>query len=197
MDEESFQEQVERLAQKLTKARTPWALRKARQEFERLYIEYVMFRADNNRRAAVDMLDISLSSLKEKIEPISASARARAKARKGSVANTKKGSLENGRERFLKMLSGKRSLTQATISAYRRCINEFCEFLAKKGRKKVSDMKPTDVTAYRRQVTRRNLASNSRTQRVQAVDQWIDFLGDQGDIVRSKFPKRAAKKPAT
>jgi hypothetical protein len=197
MDETRFRRQVAKLSESLTKARSPWALRKARQEFESLYIDYVMHRADHNRRAAVDMLDISLSSLKEKIEPISAPARARAKARKGSIANTKKGSLSHGRERFLKQLSGKRALTQATISAYRRCINEFCEFLEAKGRKKVADMKPGDVTAYRRQVSRRKLANNSRTQRVQAVDQWIDYLGDEGDIARAKFPARLATKSSS
>jgi len=194
MDEKAFRSQVETLGKKLTSARSAWSLRKARQQFERLYIDYIMYRADQNRRDAVSMLDISLSSLKEKIEPISAPARKRAKARKGSVAKTKQGSLEHGRERFLKHLRTKRSLTQATISAYRRCINEFCEFLNKKGRKQVSDVKPTDVTAYRRHVGRKKLASNSRTQRVQAVDQWIDFLGDQGDINRDKFPKRLARK---
>lgn len=196
MDDKSFKQQVAALAKKLVGARTPWALRRARQEFEKLYIDYVMFRVDNNRRRAVAMLDISLSSLKEKIEPISAPARARAKARRGSVAKTKKGTLSHGRERFLKQLSGKRSLTQATISAYRRCINEFCEFLERKGRQRIADMKPADVTQYRRTIGRRALASNSRTQRVQAVDQWIDFLGEAGDIDRAKFPKRVARKSA-
>jgi len=194
VDDKTFRQQVEALSKKLASARSPWSLRKARQEFEKLYIDFIMAKADNNRRQAVDMLDISLSSLKEKIEPISAPARARAKARKGSVAKTKKGTLLHGREYFLKQLSGKRSLTQATISAYRRCIGEFCDFLEKKGRKKVSDIAPADVTAYRRQVGRRNLASNSRTQRIQAVDQWIDFLGTDGQINRAKFPKRVAKR---
>lgn len=194
MDDKSFKQQVDALGKKLTSTRAPWSLRKARQEFEKLYIDYIMHRADQNRRRAVDMLDISLSSLKEKIEPVSGPAKARAKARRTSVAKAAKGTLGHGRERFLKQLSSKRSLTAATISAYRRCINEFVEFLEKKGRKRVGDLKPADVTQYRRQVQRRNLASNSRTQRIQAVDQWLDFLGSAGDIDRSKFPKRLTTK---
>ena len=44
-----------------------WTLRKARQYFERLYVDLVMARYGGDRARVIKVLDISMSSLKEKL----------------------------------------------------------------------------------------------------------------------------------
>lgn len=56
------------LANKLETLRQPWDLRKARQAFERLYVDVLMDRYDGNRAKVCAVLDVSLSSLKEKLQ---------------------------------------------------------------------------------------------------------------------------------
>jgi DNA-binding NtrC family response regulator len=48
-------------------ARRPWKFRKARQHFERVYVDYVLARCGSDRKRAARALGISLSSLKEKL----------------------------------------------------------------------------------------------------------------------------------
>jgi transcriptional regulator with PAS, ATPase and Fis domain len=55
------------LAKKLEGLRRPWTLRKARQTFERLYVDLVMARYGGDRERVCKALDISMSSLKEKL----------------------------------------------------------------------------------------------------------------------------------
>jgi DNA-binding protein Fis len=50
-------------------ARRPWKFRKARQHFERIYVDYVMQQCDHDRERAARVLGISMSSLKEKLRP--------------------------------------------------------------------------------------------------------------------------------
>ena len=59
--------EIEKLVAKLTAARRPWSLRRARHEFERSYVEYIIRRSDGNRNRAAERLDIGFSTLKEKI----------------------------------------------------------------------------------------------------------------------------------
>ena len=62
-----FRAEVEALVDKLTSARRPWALRRARQEFERSYVNHIIRRSDMDRQRAATRLDIGFSTLKEKI----------------------------------------------------------------------------------------------------------------------------------
>ena len=62
-----FRAEVQELVEKLTTARRPWSLRKARQEFERSYVNHIIRRSDMDRQRAASRLDIGFSTLKEKI----------------------------------------------------------------------------------------------------------------------------------
>jgi DNA-binding NtrC family response regulator len=66
-EEQKLRNDVERLLERLTAARRPWALRRARRAFERAYVEYIIGRAEGDRQLAADKLDIGFSTLKEKI----------------------------------------------------------------------------------------------------------------------------------
>ncbi len=59
--------EIRDLLERLTAARTPWALRKARREFERSYVNYVIRACDEDRQRAAKRLKIGFSTLKEKI----------------------------------------------------------------------------------------------------------------------------------
>ncbi len=65
--EQTMKAEVDKLVAKLTTARKPWSLRRARHEFERSYVEYIIRRSDGNRSRAAERLDIGFSTLKEKI----------------------------------------------------------------------------------------------------------------------------------
>jgi DNA-binding NtrC family response regulator len=62
-----FRAEVQELLDKLTSSRRPWSLRKARQEFERSYVNHIIRRSDMDRQRAASRLDIGFSTLKEKI----------------------------------------------------------------------------------------------------------------------------------
>lgn len=62
-----FRAEVDQLMDKLTSARRPWSLRRARQEFERSYVNHIIRRSDMDRQRAAKRLDIGFSTLKEKI----------------------------------------------------------------------------------------------------------------------------------
>jgi DNA-binding NtrC family response regulator len=66
-EEGDFRTEVQELVEKLTTARRPWSLRKARQEFERSYVNHIIRRSDMDRQRAASRLDIGFSTLKEKI----------------------------------------------------------------------------------------------------------------------------------
>ena len=55
------------LVNKLETLRRPWTLRKARQHFERLYVDLVMLKYKGDREKVCEVLGISISSLKEKL----------------------------------------------------------------------------------------------------------------------------------
>jgi transcriptional regulator with PAS, ATPase and Fis domain len=57
-----------RLANKLENLRRPWTMRKARQCFERVYVDLVMYKYQGDRQKVCKALDISLSALKEKLQ---------------------------------------------------------------------------------------------------------------------------------
>ena len=57
------------LATRLEGTRRLWTLRKARQRFERFYVDLVMLRYGGDRERVCRVLDISKSSLKEKLRP--------------------------------------------------------------------------------------------------------------------------------
>lgn len=59
--------EIEKLVDRLTSARRPWSLRRARHEFERSYVQYVIQRSNGDRGRAAERLDIGFSTLKEKI----------------------------------------------------------------------------------------------------------------------------------
>ncbi len=62
-----FRAEVQELVDKLASARKPWSLRRARQEFERSYVNHIIRRSDMDRQRAATRLDIGFSTLKEKI----------------------------------------------------------------------------------------------------------------------------------
>jgi DNA-binding NtrC family response regulator len=62
-----FRAEVDDLVSKLTSTRRPWSLRRARQEFERSYVNHIIRRSDMDRQRAATRLDIGFSTLKEKI----------------------------------------------------------------------------------------------------------------------------------
>lgn len=66
-EELKLRKEMERLLERLTTARRPWSLRRARRAFERAYVEYVLSRNEGDRHAAAEKLDIGFSTLKEKI----------------------------------------------------------------------------------------------------------------------------------
>ena len=66
-NEAIFTTEVRKLLHQLTTARRPWTLRKARREFERAYVNYVIRLSDDERPRAAKRLKIGFSTLKEKI----------------------------------------------------------------------------------------------------------------------------------
>ena len=66
-NEAIFTNEVRELLKQLTSARRPWTLRKARREFERAYVNYVIRLSDDERQSAAKRLKIGFSTLKEKI----------------------------------------------------------------------------------------------------------------------------------
>jgi len=61
--------EIEQVTTELSTIKRPWALRRARQRFERAYVDAVMDQVDHDRAKAVKVLGISLASLKEKLRP--------------------------------------------------------------------------------------------------------------------------------
>ncbi|HET6612392.1 MAG TPA: helix-turn-helix domain-containing protein [Kofleriaceae bacterium] len=65
--EVQFKGEIEELYSKLTGSRRPWTLRRARKEFERFYVDYIINKSEGDRVRAAQRLDIGFSTLKEKI----------------------------------------------------------------------------------------------------------------------------------
>jgi DNA-binding NtrC family response regulator len=66
-NEAVFKAEIRDLLERLTSARRPWALRKARRDFERSYVNYIIRASDEDRQRAAKRLKIGFSTLKEKI----------------------------------------------------------------------------------------------------------------------------------
>lgn len=65
--EVTFRREVTSLLEQLVTSKKPWALRRARRNFERAYVDFIIGKCEGDRLAAADRLDIGFSTLKEKI----------------------------------------------------------------------------------------------------------------------------------
>jgi DNA-binding NtrC family response regulator len=66
-NETQLRKELDELYRQLIASSRPWTLRRARHEFERSYVEYVIRQNAGDRQTAAERLDIGFSTLKEKI----------------------------------------------------------------------------------------------------------------------------------
>ena len=84
-------------------------------------------------------------------------------------------------EMFLEMLSAERGAAANTISAYRRDLDDFRNFLHRRARL-IADAAPPDISAYVAQASATGLKATSLARRLSAVRQLYKFLVAEGQV---------------
>lgn len=86
-------------------------------------------------------------------------------------------------ETFLEMLGAERGAAQNTLDAYRRDLEDFSDFLDRKGAA-LPGVRPETISAYLKVLSEQGLASSSRARRLSSIRQLYRFLTAE-EIVES------------
>lgn len=78
-------------------------------------------------------------------------------------------------ESFLEMMAAERGAAKNTLDSYRRDLDVFVAFLARRGRA-VAAAAPADITAFMREASESGLAASSRARRLSTLRQLYRFL---------------------
>lgn len=102
---------------------------------------------------------------------------------------------------FLEMLAAERGAADNTLQAYRRDLDDFLRFLAKR-KQALADVVPADISAYLRAISEDGLAPASRARRLSAIRQLFKFLASEELIGEDPAhglagPKKARSLPKT
>src|SRR4051812_10316473 len=102
-------------------------------------------------------------------------------------------------ELFLDMLAAERGAGPNTLTAYRRDLEDFCDYLVTRKRT-IADATTDDVRGYLRHLAKREFAASSVARRLSAIRQLYRFLyteGRRGDDPAAivEGPKRGRKLP--
>lgn len=84
-------------------------------------------------------------------------------------------------ESFLEMMAAERGAAKNTLDSYRRDLDVFVAFLARRGRA-VAAAAPADITAFMREASESGLAASSRARRLSTLRQLYRFLANEGMI---------------
>jgi integrase/recombinase XerD len=93
---------------------------------------------------------------------------------------------------FLEMMSAERGAAKNTIEAYRRDLDDYCGFLARKGLGPM-DAGREQITAYLAELAANGLAASTSARKLSAVRQFHKFLAADG--VRGDDPTRIIASP--
>lgn len=102
---------------------------------------------------------------------------------------------------FLEMLTAERGAADNTLQAYRRDLDDFLRYLAKR-KQALADVVPADISAYLRAISEDGLAPASRARRLSAIRQLFKFLASEELIGEDPAhglagPKKARSLPKT
>jgi integrase/recombinase XerD len=103
--------------------------------------------------------------------------------------------------RFLEMLAAERGAAHNTLQAYRRDLDDFLAFLARR-RQALTSTASADISAYLHAAAESGLAPASRARRLSAIRQLFKFLAADGVVAQDPAnafagPKRARPLPRT
>src|SRR5215831_545575 len=104
-------------------------------------------------------------------------------------------------EGFLEMLAAERGAAANTLGAYRRDLEHFLGFLARRG-KPLAAVTPAEIGAYMRAQSEVGLAPTSRARRLSAIRQLFKFLAGEGLVAEDPTqgvagPKQGRPLPKT
>jgi integrase/recombinase XerD len=102
---------------------------------------------------------------------------------------------------FLEMLASEKGAADNTLQAYRRDLDDFLGFLARR-KQTLTGAVPADISAYMRDLSESGLAASSRARRLSAIRQLYKFLSteramDEDPAHRIVGPKKARALPKT
>lgn len=101
--------------------------------------------------------------------------------------------LENARDKYLRHAK-RRGLSPASLTSYRRHIDRFIEFLRKRKRVTVGDIRPNDLTAFERHMSKHEFAAVTCSQSRSIVGKWLRYLAHQGDVDTTIFPASTGRR---
>ena len=95
-------------------------------------------------------------------------------------------------ESFLEMMAAERGAARNTIEAYRRDLNEYCDFLGRR-QKSATSARREEVTGYLAFLEAQGIAASSSARKLSAIRQFHKFLA--ADQVRGDDPTRIVSSP--
>ena len=78
--------------------------------------------------------------------------------------------------------------------SYQRHIDRFIEFLRKRNRQSITDIRPNDLQAFERYLAKNSFAAVTCSQSRSIVGKWIRYLAHQGDIDTEVFPATSGRR---
>ena len=109
------------------------------------------------------------------------------------MASNKKSDLERARDKYLSHVK-RRGLSPSSVTSYRRHIDRFVEFLNKRNRKKVVDIRPNDLSAFERHLSKNDFAAVTCSQSKAIVGKWLRYLAHQGEVDTDVFPANTGRR---
>jgi site-specific recombinase XerD len=101
--------------------------------------------------------------------------------------------LDQARDKYLRHAK-RRGLSPASLTSYQRHIDRFTEFLRKRTRRRVEDIRPSDLTAFERHLSKHEFAAVTCSQSRSIVGKWLRYLAHQGDVDTTVFPASTGRR---
>lgn len=105
----------------------------------------------------------------------------------------KKTDLDRARDKYLNHVA-KRGLSPSSVTSYQRHIDRFIDFLSKRDRKKVDEIRPNDLVAFERQLAKDDFASVTCSQSKAIVSKWLRYLAHEGEVDTELFPASTGRR---
>lgn len=110
-----------------------------------------------------------------------------------TVADNKKTDLERAKDKYLAHVV-RRGLSPSSVISYQRHIDRFVVFLEKRNRSQVADIRPNDLQAFERHLSKNDFADVTCSQSKAIVGKWLRYLAHQGEVDTELFPASTGRR---
>ena len=104
-----------------------------------------------------------------------------------------KSDLEQARDKYLNHVK-RRGLSPSSVTSYSRHIDRFVEFLLKRSRKEVAEIRQNDLAAFEKHLSKNDFAAVTCSQSKAIVGKWLRYLAHQGMVDTSIFPANTGRR---